>query len=441
MSEGLDARRAALAALAAVEVDDAYANLAVPAAVGDLAEARDRALASHLAYEVLRWEGTLDWLLGHVLTRPLGDVEPALRRVLRLGALQLWRTDVPTHAAVATSVALARESVPRGRAKGAAGFTNGVLRALARRLAAGEPDWPADRIARLALATAHPVWVVEDLVGRFGERAEAILAADNAPPGLTLRASGDRDALLAELVEAGLDATPGALAPESVRVPGGDPRRLDAVRDGRATPQDEASMLVARAADVRPGERVLDLCAGPGGKATHLAALTGPSGHVTAVELHAHRAELVRGAAARLGLGNVRVVVGDATAPPLDHDEMFDVVLLDAPCSGLGTGRRRPEVRWRRHPEDVAALAELQSRLLDAAYARVAPGGRLVYAVCTWTREETDAVADAFAGRHRGLVERSRRQWLPDTDDTDGMFAVVWQRPDPDRSGADAERL
>jgi 16S rRNA (cytosine967-C5)-methyltransferase len=428
VSEGLEARRAALAALAAVEIDDAYANLAVPTAVGDLDDARDRALASHLAYETLRWEGTLDWLLGHVLTRPMGEVEPGLRRVLRLGALQLWRSDVPTHAAVATSVALAREIVPRRRAKGAAAFVNGVLRALARRLAAGEPDWPDDRIDRLALATAHPRWVVEDLVARFGERAEAILASDNAPPGLTLRASGDRDDLVAELAADGIEARPGELAPEAVRAPGGDPRRLGAVRDGRATPQDEASMLVAHAAGVQPGERVLDLCAGPGGKATHLAALTGPQGLVTAVELHPHRAELVSTAAARLGLDNVRVLVGDATDPPLDDDETFDVVLLDAPCSGLGTGRRRPEVRWRRHPEDVAALADLQRSLLDAAHDRVAPGGRLVYAVCTWTHEETDAVADAFSAQHDDLEERLRRQWLPDVDDTDGMYVVVWER-------------
>jgi 16S rRNA (cytosine967-C5)-methyltransferase len=434
VSEGLPARRAALAAVRAVADEDAYANLAVPAAVDALPEARDRAFASHLAYDLLRWQGTLDWLLGLVLSRPLGDVEPALRDVLRLGALQLWRTDVATHAAVSTSVDLARESVPRRRAKGAGGFVNGVLRALSRRLEAGDLPWPPDPVERLALTTAHPAWVVRDLRDRLGdERAGAVLAADNDPPGVTLRASGDREALVAALRAHGLDASPGRHAPEAVRVPGADPRRLDEVADGRATPQDEASMLVVRAARPEPGDQVLDLCAGPGGKATHLAQLVGDEGRVTAVELHEHRARLVREAAERLGLANVEVHVGDAAAPPLAPDARFDVVLLDAPCTGLGTGRRRPEVRWRRSESDVTALASIQRELLEAAAGRVATGGRLTYAVCTWTHAETDAVVDAFDAAGHGLVELERRQLLPDTDDTDGMFVVVWQRqPGPD---------
>lgn len=429
MSEGLPARRAALAAVRTVGGDDAYANLAVPAAVDALPEARDRAFASHLAYDLLRWQGSLDWLLGLVLSRPLPDVEPALRDVLRLGALQLWRTDVATHAAVSTSVDLARESVPGRRAKGAGGFVNGVLRALARRLDSGDLPWPDDPVERLALTTAHPTWVVRDLRDRLGhERAEAVLAADNDPPGVTLRASTDRDALVASLRARGLDASPGRHAPEAVRVPGADPRRLDEVAGGLATPQDEASMLVVRAAGPEPGDRVLDLCAGPGGKATHLAQLVGTAGRVTAVELHEHRARLVREAAERLGLANVEVHVGDAAAPPLDPDARFDIVLLDAPCTGLGTGRRRPEVRWRRTASDAAALGSVQLELLEAAAGRVAPGGRLTYAVCTWTHAETDAVVDRFDAGVHGLTEIERRQLLPDVDDTDGMFLVVWRR-------------
>jgi 16S rRNA (cytosine967-C5)-methyltransferase len=186
-------------------------------------------------------------------------------------------------------------------------------------------------------------------------------------------------------------------------------------------------MLVVHAADVRAGDRVLDLCAGPGGKTTHLAGLAGPDGSVTAVELHEHRARQVQDAAAAMGL-DVDVRVGDARDPPLAPDARFDVVLVDAPCTGLGVGRRRPEVRWRRRPADVDALAAVQRELLAAAGRWVAPGGRLVYAVCTWTHAETDAVVDAATPE--GLACVRREQLLPDADGTDGMFVATFVRSD-----------
>ncbi|MTV25591.1 methyltransferase domain-containing protein [Nitriliruptoraceae bacterium ZYF776] len=429
MTDGLAARRAALTALRAVDEDGAWSNLAVPDAVRSLPEVRDRAFASHLAYDTLRFEGTLDWLLGLVLSRPLDDVEPALVRVLRLGALQLLRTEVPRHAAVSTSVTLAGEAVPRARAKGAGGFVNGVLRNLATRTEA--PPWPdpdADPVGHLALTTAHPRWIVTDLLARFAhERVAAILHADDEPPGLTLRAVDDREAVLAELAEAGVEARPGD-GPHAIRAPGADPRRLTAVGVGRAVPQDEASQRVVLATGVQPGERILDLCAGPGGKTTYLAQLAGPDGEVTAVELHPHRAEMVRTAARRQG-HEVTVHVGDAGAPPLPADARFDRVLLDAPCTGIGTGRRRPEVRWRRTREDADRLATVQRRLLLAAADRVAPGGRLTYAVCTWTAAETDAVARHLDGARPDLVPGERVQLLPDVDGTDGMYVATWDRP------------
>jgi 16S rRNA (cytosine967-C5)-methyltransferase len=435
-AEGLPARRAAVAALRAVEEQDAWSNTAVPIAVAGLAEERDRAFASHLAYDTLRWEGTLDWALDTVLQRPLDEVEAPLRRILRLGALQLLRSGVPPRAAVDTSVALAREQVPPGRATGAAGFVNGVLRQLARSV--DDLPWPdpsVDPIGSLILTTAHPAWVVIDLVDRYGtERAATILAADDEPPGLTLRATGDRRALVGELVGLGYQASPGAV-PEAVRVPGADPRRLAAVAEGRAVPQDEASMQVAHATGAAAGDRVLDLCAGPGGKSTHLAQLVAPDGAVTAVELHPHRAELIRAAAAKQRV-EVEVLVGDVTELTLPGRADFDRVLLDAPCTGLGTGRRRPEVRWRRTPEDALSLAALQSRLLSVAAEQVRPGGTLVYSVCTWTSVETVAVADAFdaSPSAAGFVAAGREQLLPDRDATDGMFIATWQR-----SGAPGE--
>ena len=445
---GLAARRAALAALQAVDEDGTWSNRAVPAAIGDLAEVRDRGFAAHLAYETLRWEGTLDAALSLVCARPLAEVERPLHRVLRLGAVQLLISDVPDRAAVDTSVALAREQVPRGRAQGAGGFVNGVLRGLARRR--HELPWPSvedDPVAHLALTTGHPDWIVAELLERYDvERTRAILVADDVAPGVTLRAVGDRQGLIEELQAEGLEAVAGEVD-EAVRVPGADPRQLEAVAAGRAVPQDEASMRVAHASGVRPGRSVLDLCAGPGGKTTHLARLAGAirdgsagrdadAPPVVAVELHPHRAQLVRDAAKRQGVA-VDVRVGDATDAPLASEETFDVVLVDAPCTGLGTGRRRPEVRWRRTPGEMEDLAALQRSLLPAAAARVAPGGQLTYAVCTWTAAETERVADAFEAGDaaRGFTPTGRRQLLPDHDDTDGMFIATWYRDGRDEDG------
>ncbi|MDP8927253.1 MAG: methyltransferase domain-containing protein, partial [Actinomycetota bacterium] len=313
-----------------------------------------------------------------------------------------------------------------------------VLRALVRRQGVGNGpaqglahglDWPdseVDPVGNLALTTAHPRWMVADLVERLG-RAEArtALEADNVPPGLTLRAVGDREELLAELRTTGVDASPGRLAQEAVRARGADPRRLAAVAEGRAVPQDEASMLVVHASRVRGGDRVLDLCAGPGGKTTHLATLSGPQGEVIAVELHPHRAELVVEAAAKLGVA-VEVRVGDGTDPPVEG--AFDVVLVDAPCTGLGTGRRRPEVRWRRPPQDARDLAELQRRLLSAGAERTCPGGHITYSACTWTEMETTAiVADFLAGSGRFVLVEECQRW-PHRDDTDGMYHATLRR-------------
>lgn len=427
---GIAARRAALAALETVDERDAYSTIAVPRAVEGLGSARDRAFASHLAYDTLRWRGTLDWALEQVVDRGLGSVEPPLLRVLRLGALQILRTDVPSRAAVDTSATLARGAVPGPRAKGAAGFVNGVLRGLSRR-GSGLP-WPDrddDPVGHLVLATAHPRWMVEELQGRLPlDEVEALLNADNEPPGLTLRATHDRDALLAELAAEGHEPSAGRLSPVAVRLPSGaDPRRLRAVRGGRAVVQDEASMLVVEAAEVAHGQTLLDACAGPGGKATYLAALAGAEGWVAAGDVHEHRAHLVTSAAERVGV-DLAVHVADATRPPF-ADGSFDGVLIDAPCTGFGTGRRRPEVRWRRTPDDVRALADLQQRILAGVREVLRPGGRLVYAACTWTeRETTDVAARFLAEEGSDFVLVSERQLWPHRDDTDGMYVAVLER-------------
>ncbi len=420
-AEGLLARRAALAAVRAVEGDGRWSNVAVREAVAALHDARDRAFASNLAYETLRWKGTVERVLAELVSRSLDDVETELRWVLRLGATQILRTRVEPRAAVDTSVRLAREVVPSGRADGAAGFVNGVLRALVR---GGDPVASnlVDEVERLAHETGHPAWIVDDLVATHGiDRTERILTADNDSPGVTLRVNRDVDGLVSELVANGVAATRG-ITPWAVRAPGVDPGRLEAIRTGRAVVQDEASQLVVEAAEVQPGQHVLDLCAGPGGKATLLALAAGPGGRITAVESSPRRAAMVEEAARLQGLA-VDVHVADAGEVDLGA---HDVVLLDAPCTGLGTGRRRPEVRWRRRPDDVDELAAVQRRLLDAAARHVAPGGRLVYSVCTWTTRETVDVASVPL---EGLELEDTVQLLPDEHATDGMFIARWRRP------------
>ncbi len=427
MTVGLAPRSVALAAIRAVDAG-AWSTAAVPDAIAELDDPRDRSLAAHLAYGTLRWRGTLDWTLGRVVSRPLDRVEEPLRQVLRLGAFQLRHSRVPARAAVDTAVALARSSVPRGRANGAGGFVNGVLRGVARAgddldaaLAAEAP------VRRVALATGHPDWIVQERVaaGLDLDAVTRLLAADDEPPGLTLRATGDRDALVAELVAAGVHADPTGLADNGVRAPGADPRGLGAVAEGRAVPQDEASMLVGAAARVAPGDHVVDLCAAPGGKATDLATRAGADGRVTAVELHDHRADLVREAADRVGVV-LDVVVGDARTVALPTG--VDVVLVDAPCTGLGVGRRRPEVRWRRSPDDLPGLVALQVELVGRALDLVRPGGHVTYSVCTWTDAETSGVAAAIEDTtDHALVRVGQRQLTPDEHDTDGMFHVTWQ--------------
>jgi 16S rRNA (cytosine967-C5)-methyltransferase len=334
---------------------------------------------------------------------------------------------IPDRAAVSTSVDLARTMVPAGRADGAAKFVNGVLRGLARSLPTLPwPDRGSDLVRHLSLTTGHPDWIVRDLLDQYeADAAEAILHADNDPPGVTLRAVGDRDELLDELRSAGLHAEPTAMAPEGVRVPAVDPRRLPAVMQGRAVPQDEASMLVVHGAAVAAGDRVVDLCAGPGGKTSHLASLVGPTGSVTAVELHGHRARRIRDLTSRLG-HDVTIVEGDARTVALPTG--VDAVLVDAPCTGLGVGRRRPEVRWRRQPEDVGALADLQVELLARASGIVRDGGTVTYAVCTWTRKETIGVTERIETAFPDALRREHsRQLLPSTDDTDGMYVARWR--------------
>lgn len=435
---GLASRRTAWQVVRRVHTEEAWAAPAVDTALRRAGlSARDRAFATNLAYQTLRWEGTLDWALSVVVTRPLAQVEPDLLDVLRLGAWELLYGGTPDRAAVATAVEVARAEVGQR----ATGFTNGVLRNLARERE--RLPWPSHGTDEgLGLRTGYAAWVVASARARFGDQAEAVLQAGNTSPGVTLRATGDAEALATELTAKGLEVHRGAYAPEAVRVGGTDPGRLEAVRDGRAVVQDEASMVVARSAAEgadRPW-RALDVAAAPGGKSTHLAQL---GGWVVAADLRPARVRMIAGAVERLDLETrVQPVVADGLRPPW-RPAAFDVVLLDAPCTGFGVVRRRPELRWRRVPDDPQRLAVLQSRLLDQAAEAVAVGGTLLYSVCTWTEEETAGVTRAFLALQGDRFVLAQPevpgapvvnpddpgiQLAPHTHGTDGMYLCRFRR-------------
>ena len=448
------ARLVAWEVLRAVREHDAYANLALPPllARSGLPE-RDRALATELAYGALRAEGTLDHVLGLCSSRPLAEVDPALLDALRIGVYQLLRTRMPAHAAVATAVELAGSVAGEGPAR----FANAVLRKVAARHGdLGAPDPQADPVGYLAITTAHPRWVVEAfrdaLDGDLDETARALAADDSRPEVHLVARPGriDRAGLLAECAEAGLEGTPGSWSPYAVRLAGGDPARLGSVGRGDAAAQDEGSQLAAlvltRAlAGVRQ-PRVLDLCAGPGGKSALVAAELEGEASLLAVDLHHHRALLTRQA---LGPADGALVARADGVRPAWRDGSMDAVLLDAPCSGLGALRRRPESRWRRQPEDVRRLVLLQRELLRAALRAVRPGGLVCYVVCSpHLAEGRGQLADPRLGGEPvdvrpwlpGVPHLGQGPWVqlwPHRHGTDAMFISAIRRPD----GASAPRL
>ncbi len=433
------ARRAAFDVLRAVSERDAYANLALPALLADRGiHGRDAAFATELSYGACRTRGLLDAVIAAAAGRPVEQIDPVLLDLLRLGVYQLLRTNVAEHAAVSTTVEQAAIEFDSARA----GFVNGVLRAVAGR---DESSWVAelappagqDPIGHAAFVHAHPRWIAQSFADALGASAgelDAALAADDARPAVHLAA---RPGVLsaAELAEQ-TGGSVGRYSPYAVYLPGGDPGRLEAVREGRALVQDEGSQLVALALTRAPligedGGRWLDLCSGPGGKTALIAAIAAQQGGaVTAVEPNPRRAEMVERNTAGLPVEVLRV---DGRETGLAAGG-FDRVLVDAPCTGLGALRRRPEARWRRTPADVPALGRLQRELLAAAIALTRPGGVVLYATCSPHLAETvGVVADAL--RKSPVTALDTRELFTPADRLgDGPHVQLW----PHRHGTDA---
>lgn len=418
-----ESRRVAYAVLRAVAEDDAYANLVLPKMLRQKRlSGRDAAFATELTYGVLRGRGSYDALLTTVVDRPFATLDSGVLDALRLGAHQLLAMRVPDHAAVATTVALARTELGTGPS----GLVNAVLRKIAGReldpwLAEVAPDAATDVDGNLSVRYSHPQWIVRSLRealrahGHDPAELEELLVSDNTPAAVSLAAlpglTRPEDLFVTDdrMVEIG----PGRWSSTAARVDHGDPGIVAAVREGRARVQDEGSQLVAQllaAADVTGrDERWLDLCAGPGGKAALLAALGAQRGaRLTAIELAPHRADLVKTALVAIPSA-VDVRVGDGRDVGTDEPGAYDRVLVDAPCTGLGALRRRPEARWRRTPGDLADLGPLQRSLLASALDAVRPGGVVAYATCSPVLAETRLVVDdaVKAARKRGVaVER-----------------------------------
>ncbi len=443
-------RLLALRVLERVSSAGAYADLLLHSALGrSTLNAPDRAFATDLVYGTLRWRGTIDYYLSHFVDQDLAKLEPLVASTLQLGAYQLLRAKrVPASAAVDQSVRCIR-AAGMGRATG---LVNAVLRRLSlehHKIAL--PSVEDDPVAHLTHALSLPRWLAERWIERCGvEGAVALARASNEVPPLAIRANrlrGDAGDLLRALRERFPDAAACRFARDGIVLgrrgnPASDPSFLA----GRFTVQDEASQLVVALLDPQPGERVLDLCAAPGGKTTAIAERVGASGCVVAVDRNTRRLDLVRRAVRRLGLEGVRTAARDATRP-LDEiapEGGFDRILVDAPCSGLGTLRRNPDAKWRVRPGDPARLAELQRSLVDNAAAVLRPGGALVYSACTMLPEENEAIARHFARRSRDFRPIPRAavprevdavvgsdgflRTFPHTHDTDAFFAARFER-------------
>jgi 16S rRNA (cytosine967-C5)-methyltransferase len=422
----VDARRLALAVLERVDAGArSDAELGRELDASELAEP-DRSLATRIVYGVLAWRLRLDHTIAALARRRVEALDQPLANILRIGLYQLCFLDrVPPYAAVNSAV----DMVPPGL-RHAAGFVNAILRRAGRQGLVA----PSTRVEseRTAIELSHPEWLVKLWTAELGALdALALMRADNEALRTTLRALDDRDEVLRCLRERGVEAEPARFAPQGIRA------AAAVTVPGVAVPQGEASQLVALLVGAKPGERILDACAAPGGKTAYLAQAVGPAGSVTAVDAGRGAGRRI---AALLELCGVHARIVEDRIENVPREELYDAVLVDAPCSGLGTLCEHPEIRWRRAPDDLADFTRRQSVILRSAALHVRPGGRLVYATCTLTRVENDDIVDSFLAERgdfaasdctdihpvlRALVdERCRLRTFPHRHDMAGFFAA-----------------
>ena len=427
---GLAVRRAALEILVRVENRGAYADVLLGNRLPEFAEA-DRRLLTRLVLGTLAWRGRLDYEIERLARRPLGEIEPAVLEILRLGLFQLRFLDrIPKHAAVDTAVTLAREN---RASRGAHGLVNAVLRA-ASRSAIALPPRSRDEFGYFAVRWSHPRWLVERMVEWFGaDGAESVMAANNeaAPTAIRLNLRrGGRDEILAQLERDGMEVASLGRLPETVILNGAPRFDSESFRAGLFHVQSEASQIVARFLAPTRGATVVDCAAAPGGKTTHLAELAGERGRVVGLDRNPAGLRAAASVARRLGDSNVMFVQADASSALPLRNEAFDFVLVDAPCTGLGTLREHPELRWRLRPDDPARMGQVQSAILSNAATLVRPGGAIVYAVCSLAPEEGSAVVAGFLERNRDFMLDAEPSGVAEIRDLIGPPGMIVLRPD-----------
>lgn len=432
-----DPRRSAFDILVRVERERTFAEPLIDRELsGGALRGPDRGLLTELVYGVLRRAATLDYLVDLFCATRAAKLERSVLILLRLGLYQIFFLDrIPVSAAVNETVTLAREKAPR-----ATGLVNAVLRRSDReRSSVVWPDRERDPAGYLALRHSHPRWIVEEWIAQLGfEEAEALADVMATPPPLTLRVNTlrtSREKYLELLKEAGTEAEPSRHSPHGIRILSRTAvPALPGFGEGFAIVQDESSQLASLLLDPRAGERVLDACASPGGKATHLAQIMTDRGEVIAWDVSEKKLTLIADNAHRLGIGIIRPSVADARAPHQDLTP-FDRILVDAPCSALGVLRRTPEGKWWKTPDDVARLAQSQRRILAGAASLLKPGGTLLYSTCSTTTAENEAIVEDFLSHHTGFMLEDLNHLFPGLSGfiTDrGMF-----RSWPHRHGMD----
>ena len=413
----ITARELALKVLKEVEEDGAFANLALNKILEKYKPSKpDRAFATELTYGTLRTLNTLDWLLSRFLKKPLVSQTIWVRNILRIGAYQILFMDrVPNAAACNEAVELTKKHGHQG----VVGFVNGVLRNLIRNLDNIEfPDIHSDPVSHVALKYSHPSWMVEMWLKEYGlkQTVKLCLANNRTPPNIvrvnTLRIS--RDDLIRRLQEEGVSAKKTKYADDGLSIEGFlSYRTLPSFQQGLFQIQDESSMLVGQSLNPAHGSRVIDAAAAPGGKSTHLAQLMENAGEIYAFDLHHHKLELIKDNCRRLGITNIECRAQDVRGLSSDLHNYADYVLLDAPCSGLGVLRRRPDARWRKEAGQITTLVKLQREMLESVCKCVRPGGVLVYSTCTITEEENLGQVQSFLAHNSEFVLEDLTPFLP----------------------------
>ena len=428
----MEAREFALQVIAEVKQKGAYANLVLAKELQrrSLSD-QDRRFATELIYGVVKTGETLDWILGHYCTRALTKIDSPILNILCLGIYQLFfLTKIPPSAACNESVKLAKKYGHAGSVK----FVNAVLRNATR---APEkvvyPDPEKDGATYLSLLYYHPRWLVKRWLDRLGfEGTEELCRFNNMTPPLTLRVNTlktDRDSLRLRLEQEGVVCTPSLFVPEGLLCTDHPAlANLPSLAEGLVQVQDESSMLVSHVLAPQPGEFVIDACGAPGGKSTHIAALMQNMGRVLSTDIHDHKLAITAENAARLGITILETLQFDATRLHTAYAGQADRVLVDAPCSGLGVLRRKPDSRWRKSEESLRELPPLQKAILTSAAACVKPGGVLVYSTCTTEKEENQAVVTAFLEKNSDFSLVPAGQWLPVKSDAE--MVQLWPHVD-----------